>query len=149
MKVILKKDIQNLGKSGEIKVIKDGYGRNYLLPKGFVEIATAGAIRSWELSAEKRKKRIEQENDVLNKVAEKIAAITLSFSRPVSEDESIFGSVAKSDIVKSLKAADIEIHKDMVNMDASIKALGNFEVEIVLKSGIASKVKIVVTAHNK
>ncbi len=149
MKVILKKDIQNLGKAGEIKVIKDGYGRNYLVPKGLVEIATTGAIRSWELSAEKRKKRIDQENNVLNKLAEKIAAITLSFSRPVAEDEAIFGSVAKSDIIKSLKAADIEIHKDMVSLDASIKALGNFEVEIVLKSGIAAKVKIVVTAQNK
>ena len=149
MKVILKKDIQNLGKAGEIKIIKDGYGRNYLVPKGLVEIATTGAIRSWELSAEKRKKRIDQENNVLNKLAEKIAAITLSFSRPVAEDEAIFGSVAKSDIIKSLKAADIEIHKDMVSLDASIKALGNFEVEIVLKSGIAAKVKIVVTAQNK
>jgi len=149
MKVILKKDIQNLGKAGEIKIIKDGYGRNYLIPKGFVEIATAGIIRSWELSAEKRKKRLEKENEVLMKLAEKISAITLSFSRPVSEDETIFGSVAKSDIVKSLKAADIEIHKDMVNLDTSIKALGNFEVEIVIKSGIAAKIKIVVTAHNK
>lgn len=149
MKVILKKDIQNLGKAGEIKTIKDGYGRNYLIPKGFVEIATDGVIRSWRLSAEKRKKRMEQENDALKQVAEKISAITLSFSRPVGEDDVIFGSVAKSDIVKSLKAVDIEIHKDMVNLEASIKALGNFEVEIALKSGIAANVKIVVTAHNK
>ena len=51
MKVILKKDIQNLGKAGEIKTIKDGYGRNYLIPKGFVEIATDGVVRSWKLSA--------------------------------------------------------------------------------------------------
>ncbi|MEA3306222.1 MAG: 50S ribosomal protein L9 [Elusimicrobiota bacterium] len=149
MKVILKKDIQNLGKAGEIKTIKDGYGRNYLIPKGFVEIATPGVVRSWKLSAEKRKKRVEQENEALKKVAEKIAAITLSFSRPVAEDETIFGSVAKSDIVKSLKAADIEVHKDMVNLPASIKALGNFEVEIALKSDITANVKIVVTAHNK
>ncbi|MCG2725411.1 MAG: 50S ribosomal protein L9 [Elusimicrobia bacterium] len=149
MKVILKKDIQNLGKTGEIKEIKDGYGRNYLIPRGFVEIATAGIINSWKLSAEKRKKRMEQENEALKQVAEKISAITLSFSRPVSEDDTIFGSVAKSDIVKSLKAADIDIHKDMVNLPSSIKALGNFEVEIVLKSGIVAKVKIIVTAHNK
>ena len=149
MKVILKKDVSNLGKAGEIKEIKDGYGRNYLIPKGFVEIATDGVIRSWKSSEEKRKKRIAQESEVLKQVAEKISSITLSFSRPVSEEGTVFGSVAKSDIVKSLKAVDIDIHKDMVNLAASIKAVGNFEVEIILKSGIAANVKIVVTAQKK
>lgn len=149
MKVILKKDVSNLGKAGEIKEIKDGYGRNYLIPKGFVEIATEGVIRSWKSSEEKRKKRIAQENEVLKQVAEKISSVTLSFSRPVSEEGTVFGSVAKSDIVKSLKAADIDINKDMINLSASIKAVGNFEVEIILKSGIAANVKIVVTAQKK
>ncbi len=149
MKVILKKDVSNLGKAGEIKEIKDGYGRNYLIPKGFVEIATEGVIRSWKSSEEKRKKRIAQENEVLKQVAEKISSVTLSFSRPVSEEGTVVGSVAISDIVKSLNAADIDINKDMINLSASIKAVGNFEVEIILKSGIAANVKIVVTAQKK
>jgi ribosomal protein L9 len=67
----------------------------------------------------------------------------------VSEDGVMFGSVAKSDIIKNLQAADIKIHKDMIRMPASIKAVGNFEVEIVLKMDITAKVKVVVSAQSK
>lgn len=149
MKVILKKDIVNLGKTGEIKVVRDGYGRNFLLPRGLVEAATPGAMKAWKNSEGKRNKRVAAESSGLGELARKIAAITLSFSRPVSEEGFMFGSVAKSDIIKNLAAADIEVYKDMIKLPASIKAVGVFEVEVALKPEITAKVKIVVTAQNK
>ncbi|MBU2572491.1 MAG: 50S ribosomal protein L9 [Elusimicrobia bacterium] len=149
MKVILKKDVNNLGKCGEVKQIRDGYGRNYLLPRGLVEPATEGAMKAWKNSEEKRNKRVSRENTGLQELAKKISAITLSFSRPVSEDGAMFGSVAKSDIIKNLAAADIEVHKDMIRLPASIKTVGSFEVEIALKADISAKVRITVTAQNK
>lgn len=149
MKVILKKDVTNLGKCGEVKQIRDGYGRNYLIPRGLVEIATEGAMKAWKNSETKRNKRISTENSGLTELGKKISAITLSFSRPVAEDGAMFGSVAKSDIIKNLAAADIEVHKDMIKLPASIKAVGVFEVEIALKADISAKVKITVTAQNK
>ena len=81
--------------------------------------------------------------------AKRLSAITLSFSRPVSEDGVMFGSVAKSDIIKNLQAADVRVHKDMVKLPASIKTIGNFEVEIAFKTGISAKVKLVVSAQSK
>lgn len=149
MKVILKKDVYNLGKSGEVKTVRDGYARNFLMPRGLVEVATPGALKAWKNSEEKRNKRISQENSVLQEQAKKISAITLSFSRPVSEDGTMFGSVAKSDIIKNLSAADIEVHKDMIKLPASIKTVGVTEVEIALKPDIVAKVKISITAQNK
>lgn len=149
MKVILKKDIANLGKTGEIKTVRDGYGRNFLLPRGLVESATPGAMKAWKNSEAKRSKRITAENAGLQELADKISAITLSFSRPVSEEGAMFGSVAKSDIIKNLAAADIEIHKDMIKLPASIKAVGSYEVEIALKANITAKVRITVTAQTK
>ena len=149
MKVILKKDVNNIGRMGEIKQVKDGYARNFLLPRGLVEPATEGARRAWKNSEVKRSKRLDQENAGLQETASRLAAITLSFSRPVSEDGVMFGSVAKSDIIKNLQAADIRIHKGMIKLPASIKAVGNFEVEITLKMGIAAKVKVVVSAQSK
>jgi len=149
MKVILKKDIHNLGKSGEIKTVRDGYGRNFLIPRGLVENATPGAVKAWKDSADKRNKRIAVENTGLQALAKKISAVSLSFSRPVSEEGIMFGSIAKSDIIKNLAAADIEIHKDAIKLPASIKAVGVFEVEIVLKPGITAKVGITVTAQTK
>ena len=149
MKVILKKDVPNLGKCGDVKQVRDGYGRNYLLPKGVVELATEGAMKAWKNSEEKRGKRVSRENVGLQELAKKISAITLSFSRPVAEDGAMFGSVAKSDIIKNLAAADIEVHKDMIRLPASIKAVGVSEIEIALKADIVAKVKITVTAQNK
>lgn len=149
MKVILRKDVSNIGLTGEIKIVKDGYARNYLLPRGLVEPATEGSLRAWKNSEARRAKRLAQENAGLGETAKRLSAITLSFSRPVSEDGIMFGSVAKSDIIKNLKAADIEIHKDMIRLAASIKAVGNFEVEIALKQSITAKVKVVVSAQSK
>ncbi|HBB66765.1 MAG: 50S ribosomal protein L9 [Elusimicrobia bacterium GWA2_56_46] len=149
MKVILKKDISNLGKTGEIKTVRDGYGRNFLMPRGLVEAATPGAMKAWKNSESKRTKRVAAENSGLQELAKKISAVTLSFSRPVSEEGAMFGSVAKSDIIKNLAAADIEVHKDMIKLPASIKAVGVFEVEVALKPEITAKVKITVTAQTK
>jgi large subunit ribosomal protein L9 len=149
MKVILKKDITNLGRSGEIKNVRDGYARNFLMPRGLVEVATEGALNAWKNSAAKRAKRVESEDAALKETAKRLDAITLSFSRPVSEDGVMFGSVAKSDLIKNLAAADIEINKDMIRLPASLKAVGTFEVEIVLKQDISAKIKVAVSAQSK
>ncbi|PKM98590.1 MAG: 50S ribosomal protein L9 [Elusimicrobia bacterium HGW-Elusimicrobia-3] len=149
MKVILKKDVTNLGRSGEVKVVKDGYARNFLMPRGMAELATEGALSAWKNSSEKRAKRVAAEDAGMNELAKRLSAITLSFSRPVSEDGVMFGSVAKSDIIKNLAAADIEIDKDMIRLPASIKAVGTFEVEIALKQHITTKIKVAVSAQSK
>ena len=149
MKVILKKDVANLGKTGELKTVRDGYGRNFHMPRGLAETATPGAMKAWKNSEAKRTKRVSVQTTGLVALAAKISGVTLSFSRPVSEEGTMFGSVAKSDIMKNLAAADIEVHKDMIKLPASIKAVGSFEVEIALKPEIMAKVKITVTAQTK
>ena len=149
MKVILKKDVANLGKTGELKTVRDGYGRNFLMPRGLAETATPGAMKAWKNSEAKRTKRVSVQTTGLVALAAKISGVTLSFSRPVSEEGAMFGSVAKSDIIKNLAAADIEVHKDMIKLPASIKAVGSFEVEIALKPEITAKVKITVTAQTR
>lgn len=149
MKVILKKDVSNLGRSGDVKTVKDGYARNFLMPRGLVEAATEGALTAWKNSEAKRAKRVAAEDGALKETAKRLSAISLSFSRPVSEDGVMFGSVAKSDIIKNLAAADIAVDKDMVRLPASLKAVGTFEVEIVLKHDIAAKIKVAVSAQSK
>jgi len=149
MKVILKKDVSNLGRSGEVKTVRDGYARNFLMPRGLVEAATEGALRAWKNSETKRGKRAASESEAMKGLAKRLDAITLSFSRPVSEDGVMFGSVAKSDLIKNLAAADITVNKDMIRLPASLKAVGTFEVEIVLKPDIAAKIKVAVSAKSK
>ena len=146
MKIILKQDIENLGRSGEIKVVKNGYARNYLLPRNLAEIATPGAIKAWQNSAERRAKKAAAQNALLQEKAQKISEMTLSFARKVSEEGVMYGSVAKSYIVKKFAEKDIQITKDNVRMAESIKAIGNYEVEIALRFDIKATVKIAVSA---
>lgn len=147
MKVILRKEVPNLGNPGDIKQVADGYGRNYLLPLGMAELATPGAVKSWKATEDTRKKRFAQETEAAKETAKKISGMSLSYSRPAGEEGRLFGSVGKSDILKSLKAAGMEIGKDSVRLPSSIKAVGDFEVEVVLKPGVSSKVKVTVTAR--
>ena len=146
MKIILKQDSENLGRSGEIKVVKNGYARNYLIPRNMAEIATPGAIKAWQNSAERRAKYVAAQDAKLQELAKRISETTLSFARKVSEEGVMFGSVAKSDIVKKFAEKDIKITKDNVRLPASIKAIGNYEVEIALRYDVKASVKVAVSA---
>jgi|YNPMSStandDraft_1061717.scaffolds.fasta_scaffold00271_11 large subunit ribosomal protein L9 len=145
MKVILKKDFIHLGREGEIKEVKDGYARNFLIPKGIAVVATEGAIKSLKASEERRKKKIEQRNKVLKELAQKISQLTLSFSRTKNEEGHMFGSVTKSDIIKALKAANIEIDRDNIILSSPLKEFGTFDIKVVLSPDISISFKVNIT----
>ncbi len=146
MKVILKKDYVYLGREGEVKEVRDGYARNFLIPRGIVEVATEGAIKALEASRERRKKKIEERNKALRELADKISQLTLSFTRTKNEEGQMFGSVNKSDILKALKAVNIDIDKEQIDMKAPIKEFGTFEINVNLSIDIKSKFKINITS---
>jgi large subunit ribosomal protein L9 len=145
MKVILKKDFIHLGREGEIKEVKDGYARNFLIPKGIAVVATEGAIKSLKASEERRKKKIEQRNKVLKELAQKISQLTLSFSRTKNEEGHMFGSVTKSDIIKALKAANIEIDRNNIILSSPLKEFGTFDIKVVLSPDISTSFKVNIT----
>jgi len=142
MKVILRQDIHNLGRAGDVKEVRDGYGRNYLLPRQLVELATPGALKNWQLGAERRTQRVAKETAAAKNIADKMTGMTLSFTRDVAEGGQMFGSVSKADIVKSLKAAGHEIEKDSIELPSPVKAVGDTEVVIKLKPGVEAKIKV-------
>jgi len=146
MKVILKKDFIHLGREGEVKEVKDGYARNFLIPKGIAVVATDGAIKALKASEERRKKKLEQKNKALRELAEKISQITLSFSRTKNEEGHMFGSVTKSDIIKALKAVNIEISRDNIILTSPIKEFGTFDIKVILSPDITSAFKINITS---
>ena len=144
MKVILQKDIANLGDAGDIKEVADGYARNFLLPKKLVILANDSSQKAIEhqnrlikLKKEKRKKESQ-------KLAETISAIELKFTAQAGEEDKLFGSITSMDIAKGLKEQGFEIDKRKINLDAPIKELGEFEVAIKLDEGLAPAVKVIV-----
>ncbi|MBT3392576.1 MAG: 50S ribosomal protein L9 [Elusimicrobiaceae bacterium] len=150
MKVILRKDIINLGNAGEVIEVKDGYARNFLLPKKLVEIATPNAIKNWGLGAERRKERASKEVEGAQKVAGKLEATVLTYSRKVTaeveEEQHMFGSVTKIDVFKSLKELGYELSKDAIKLDAPIKTFGETSVKVYFKPTVFSNIVVKIDA---
>ena len=141
-KVILRKDVENLGRSGDVKSVSRGFARNYLVARGLALEATTSAVRWYEKGEERRKKLREKAAGQAKDAAGKLAGVALSFSRPVSEQGKLFGSVGKSDILKSLKAAGHEVDKNAVRLESALREPGDFEVEVRLSPEASAKIKV-------
>ncbi|MFA5160741.1 MAG: 50S ribosomal protein L9 [Elusimicrobiales bacterium] len=146
MKVIIRKDVPALGKAGEVKNVRDGYARNYLLPRRMAELATDGALKNWKLGAQRRSDRAAKETAEAKALAGKMEGLVLSFTRAAGEDGKLFGSVGKSDIWKSVKASGHEIAKEAVDIAAPIKTVGDTDVTLRLAQGVTATVKIRIAA---
>jgi large subunit ribosomal protein L9 len=144
MQVVLKEDVHNLGKAGELVKVKPGYGRNFLIPQGKAVVATASNVKQ----IEHEKKVIAAKQAQLGKdaqaVADKLAAIEVQIERQVGEEDKLFGSVTSRDIEAALKDKGVTIDHRKVHMPEPIKTIGYHTVEIRLGNGVTGKIKVVV-----
>jgi large subunit ribosomal protein L9 len=142
MEVILIKDVPKLGKAGDVVKVKDGYARNYLIPKGLAILANQKTIKALENQRKIILAKAERERKKLESLAEKLEGISLTVYRKTVEDDRIFGSVSLIDIVNMLKEKGIEIEKSQVLLEEPIKKLGTFEVPIKLSSDKIVNIKV-------
>jgi len=144
MQVILKEDVHNLGKAGELVKVKPGYGRNFLIPQGKAVIATAGNVKQ----IEHEKKLIAAKQVQLGKdsqaMADKLASVEVQIERQAGEEDKLFGSVTSRDIEDALKEKGITIDHKKVHLAEPINTIGYHTVEIRLGAGITGKIKVVV-----
>ncbi|MFI5346307.1 MAG: 50S ribosomal protein L9 [Elusimicrobiota bacterium] len=147
MKVILKSTVDHLGRAGEVKEVATGYARNFLLPRKLAEPATPSALKYWEKGKEKRASVVASEVKVAKDLAEKLSGVNLTFSMPASEEGKLFGSVGKTDVLKSLKAAGYDVPKNSVRLETALKTTGEHEVELRLAPEVSAKVKVTVSAR--
>jgi len=137
MKVLLTKDVKSLGKKGEIKEVKDGYGRNFLIGKGFALHATNEVIKKYEAEQKRKAKEEASEIERLNEIAKKLSTFNLIIKRKLGANGSLFGAVTKEEISNELKGQhEIEIDKKSIEIENAIKMTGNFEISIKLGHGI-------------
>jgi len=130
MKIILKEDIENLGRKGDIIKIAAGYGRNYLIPKKLALEVTSSNLKMIEIERQALKKRIEQERLSFQGLIQKLNEVSLTFYRKAGEKDVIFGSVSSSDIKDALDKLGFEIDKKKIILEEPIKRLGNYSVSI-------------------
>lgn len=144
MQVILKEDVHNLGKAGELVKVKPGFGRNYLIPQGKAIVATAANVKQ----IEHEKKIIAAKQAQLSKdaqaMADRLGSVEVQIERQVGEEDKLFGSVTSRDIESALKDKGITIDHKKVHMPEPIKTIGYHTVEIKLGTGVTGKIKVVV-----
>ena len=148
MQVILKKDVQNLGEAGELVNVKDGYARNFLIPKNFAEIATEGALKNREQNLARiqaKQEKLHQEALAKASEIEKLGQIELSAR--AGESGKLFGTITTKKLCEELKEkANIEVDKKTVSLNAPINKIGEFTMLIKLTSKVKTELKVVVTA---
>lgn len=144
MKVILQKDIQNLGDAGDVKDVADGYARNFLLPKKLVIPYSDASKRALEHQERMIKVKKEKRKKVSEKTADALKSVQLKFVLKAGEDDKLFGSVTSMDIAKKLSEAGHSIDKRKIVLEEPIKQLGEYDVEIKLDEGLSATVKVAV-----
>jgi len=144
MQVILKEDVHNLGRAGELVKVKPGFGRNFLIPQGKAIVATAANVKQ----IEHEKKLIAAKQAQLSKdaqaMSDRLASIEVQIERQVGEEDKLFGSVTSRDIESALKDKGVTIDHKKVHMPEPIKTIGYHTVEIKLGTGVTGKIKVVV-----
>ena len=148
MQVILKKDVQNLGEAGELVNVKDGYARNFLIPKNFAEIATEGALKNREQNlARIQAKQEKLHQEALAKAAEIEKLGQIELSAKAGESGKLFGTITTKKLCEELKEkANIEVDRKNVSLNAPINKVGEFTMLIKLTSKVKTELKVVVTA---
>ncbi|MCX7879681.1 MAG: 50S ribosomal protein L9 [Ignavibacteria bacterium] len=150
MKVILRKDLEKLGKTGDVVTVKDGYARNYLIPRGYAYYASEGAIKAIEIEKKRQIRRIEQERSRAEKFAQELSQIQLTIPMRVGEEGKLYGSVTPAIISELLKSEhNIEIDRRQILVDEPIKTLGVFDVKIKLYQDIYANIKLWVIAEEE
>jgi len=141
MKVLLLKDVKGLGKAGEIKEAKDGYARNYLIPKGFAKLATPEVIKEWEKEQARKEAELKAELEKINSMKEKLESEKIVIKHKLGANGQLIGSVTNKEIAEVLKEKGFDIDKKQIE-HTTIKAPGLYNIDIKLGHGIHAKIEL-------
>ena len=149
MEVVLREDIENLGHMGDVVKVKDGYARNYLLPRGLVVLANNKNLKALEHEQRMIGQRRERLTKEAQGISDKLAGVSLEFTAKVGEEGRLFGSVTTMDIEKALKEQGFEVERRRIVLDAPIKNVGNYEVPIRLRPEVMPSIKVKVMSEDQ
>ena len=144
MKVILREDVEKVGRRGDVVNVAPGFGRNYLIPRKMALAVTPTNLKSIEIERQSLKKKLEIERKSFQSLAQKLSQVSLTFTRRAGEKDVIFGSVSSGDVKEALDGLGYDIDKKKILLDEPIKRLGNFTVLIKISTEDRAEVKIVV-----
>ena len=144
MKVILTKDVEKIGKTGEMKTVADGFATNYLIPQKLAVPASGGAYRAYQHDIASREDKRKREREEAEIAATRIASTTLTMGVKVGEGGKLYGSINNQDIAEALGRRGITVDKHKIDLEQPIKSLGTYKVAIKVYSGMTPEVTIIV-----
>jgi large subunit ribosomal protein L9 len=142
MKVILRQNYEGLGVIGDVVTVKDGYARNYLVPRKIAYRATAGSLKALEEEKKQHQRKEVKSVKEAETLSAKLGSVSLTITMKVGEDEKLFGSVTSQMIADALATQNFTVDKRDITLEEPIKALGIFEVPVKVHSKVTAKVKV-------
>lgn len=142
MKIILTKDVEKLGKAGDIVKVKDGYARNYLIPRALGVAATATTLKLAEQLKAQENKKAKKAEVQAQSLAKKLKDISVTATMKAGEEDKLFGAVTAQIIADLLAEKGIEINKHDILLDEPIKELGVYDVPIKAGAGVKAEIKV-------
>jgi large subunit ribosomal protein L9 len=147
MKLILREDVENLGKGGDLVEVKPGYGRNFLLPRGLAVAANPKNVKELEHQKAVAAAKAAKLKASAQAVAKRLSETPVTLKRKVGEQDKLYGSVTALDVAEALAARGVQLDRRSIVLDEPIKTVGEFEVPVKLHSEVAGKVKVTVEAE--
>ncbi len=142
MDVILRQDVDNLGSAGDLVTVKDGYARNFLLPRGLAYQATEGNKRRLEAERAQRNRKQAVEVEAAREVAGRLEQVSITFTMKAGEGDKLFGSVTATDVARQLDAQGFAVDKKQIELDEPLKALGVYKVPVRLHADVKPEVRV-------
>ena len=149
MRVILLQDVEKLGKKYEIKEVKDGYARNFLIPKGLAKLATKEALLWLETQKEAGAQKAEEELKKVQEVASAIDGQEVIIPVKIGEEGQLFESITSQKIFEKLKELGFEIKRTQFDLEEPIKELGEFPIKIKFEHNLEAEIKVIVTKEEE
>jgi len=146
MKVILKRDVKGLGREGDLKEVKGGYARNYLLTTGAAVVADKGAVANWERHRDQREERDRSARADAEATAERLRELRLEVPVKAGEKGRLFGAVTGHQISDLIQAEGIELDRHALHMREPIKTLGDYKIDVRVMPGVEATVSVSVVA---
>jgi large subunit ribosomal protein L9 len=142
MKVILKQDVENVGRKGDIVTVAPGFGRNFLIPRKLGLAVTPSNLKMIGIEQAALKKKVEQERMSFQDLIQRLNKVTLSFARKAGEKDQIFGSVSAGDIKDSLDKLGFDVDKKKIILDEPLKRLGSYNIAVKIFHDDRAEIKV-------
>lgn len=142
MEVILRETVENLGRAGEVVKVKNGYARNFLIPKGLAYAATAGNKRRADAEAQRLAGRVAAEQGGAAAIAAQLAGLELRFAVKAGEGDKLFGSIGSADIAAKLAEHGLTVDKRVIELEDPIRMIGVYQVPVRLHPEVRGEVRV-------